>query len=95
MISSHDLVYKITSFIPEGKVYTYGDLAKLPGIKNPRTVGQILHENKDPKSIPCHRVVSSSGEAAKNYAFGGWEEQRKKLLKEGVEFKDEARVKLV
>ncbi|OGY25959.1 MAG: hypothetical protein A2Z24_02470 [Candidatus Woykebacteria bacterium RBG_16_44_10] len=78
------LVYKITSFIPEGRVCTYGGLAKLAGIKNPRTVGQILHENKDPRNVPCHRVVSSNGEVAKNYAFGGAKAQIEKLYRENV-----------
>jgi endonuclease-3 related protein len=83
-MNDRELVYKITAFIPEGEVYTYGGLAKLTGIKNPRTVGQILHENKDFESVPCHRVVNSSGEVAKNYAFGGWKAQLEKLKRENV-----------
>ena len=47
-----------------------------------------MHKNPDPQHIPCHRVVNSKGELAPGFAFGGEEEQRKRLEKEGVEVKD-------
>jgi methylated-DNA-protein-cysteine methyltransferase related protein len=43
-----------------------------------------LHKNKNPDEIPCHRVVNSKGELAKNYRFGGREGQKKRLTAEGV-----------
>jgi len=55
---------------------------------NPRYVGFLLHNNPDPDRIPCHRVVNSRGKLAKNYAFGGIKGQRKRLLDEGVIFKN-------
>jgi len=72
--------------IPLGKVLTYKNLAKLAGVKNPRVVGNILHQNKDPDTIPCHRVVHNDGTLAQNYAFGGKTSQKEKLLKENIEF---------
>lgn len=78
-------VYVLVARIPRGKVTTYGALAKKAGLKSPRLVGTILHQNPDPKTIPCHRVVNGGGKVAKNYAFGGLNAQRKKLLQEGVE----------
>lgn len=77
-------IYRLVSLIPKGKVTSYGRIAKKLGIKSPRLVGRILHENTDPKNIPCHRVVHSDGSLAKNYAFGGAPEQNRKLKKEGV-----------
>ncbi len=81
-----ELVFKIVSSIPKGKVATYGQVAKIAGIKNPRSVGSHLHKNKDPENIPCHRVVDRDGRVADNYAFGGSSGQIKKLEKEGVGF---------
>lgn len=81
-------VYKVVKRIPKGYVLTYGDIAKLAGVKNPRTVGQILHKNPDQTTIPCHRVVNASGQLSRNFAFGGIKLQANKLIKEGVEVKN-------
>lgn len=86
-------VYKVVKKIPEGKVMTYGQIAGVLGTKDARKVGWALHGNKDP-NIACHRVVNKDGEVATNYAFGGWQEQRAKLLTEGVIFKNEKSVDL-
>jgi len=83
-IGKSEIIYKITSFIPKGKVSTYTSLADLSGVKSPRLVGNLLHQNLDPEKIPCHRVVNSSGLVAINYAFGGVGEQIRKLREEGV-----------
>src|SRR3990167_2105767 len=60
-------IYRIVSRIPKGKVLTYGLVAKLVGIKNPRLVGSVLHKNINPKKIPCHRVVNARGKVASSY----------------------------
>lgn len=80
------LVYHLVSLIPKGKVLTYGKLSEVLSIKSSRLVAQILHKNKDPKNIPCHRVVFADGSLSKNYAFGGLRQQFLKLKKEGVKF---------
>lgn len=77
-------IYKFTSLVPKGKVLTYGVLAELARIKSPRVVGNILHKNPNPENIPCHRIVDSKGQVAKNFAFGGAEGQIDKLASEGV-----------
>ncbi len=87
-MTNKEIVYKITSFIPKGKALTYGGLARLAGLKSSRLVGNILHQNNDPKNIPCHRIVSRHGEAAENFAFGGANSQLGKLLSEGVKTKN-------
>ena len=61
---------------------TYGQIAGYIGNKNlARAVGNILHNNPDPKTIPCHRVVNHAGRLAP-----GWPEQRVLLEEENVEF---------
>ncbi len=84
--NTFDEVYKIVKKIPQGKVSTYGEIAKQIGINNPRIVGYALHVNKDPDNIPCHRVVNRKGGLAKGYAFGGLGIQKKLLEKEGITF---------
>lgn len=86
-------VYEIVRKIPEGKVSTYGQVAKAIGTKDARKVGWALHANKDEKT-PCHRVVNRSGRIAPSYAFGGYHEQRNRLRAEGVLFIDELHVNL-
>ncbi len=82
-------IYKLVAQIPRGRVLTYGEIARIIGLKTPRQVGWILHRNEDPKNVPCHRVVFSNGELSGNYAFGGNDAQKKWLESEGVIFKGE------
>lgn len=81
-------VYKVTAKIPAGRVATYGQIARLAGsARAARAVGQLMARNKDTRGVPCHRVVSSTGTLT-GYAFGGIRAKRKKLIDEGVSFKD-------
>lgn len=86
-------VYGIVKNIPAGKVATYGQIASILGTKDSRKIGWALHGNKDLK-IPCHRVLNKEGRVALNYAFDGWKEQKRRLIEEGVRFKDEMHVDL-
>lgn len=86
-------VYIITKKVPKGKVITYGQIAQIIGTRDSRKVGWALHANKD-RNVPCHRVVNKDGKLASGFAFGGYEQQRELLLKEGVVFKDEMHVDL-
>ena len=80
--------------IPKGKVSTYGSISKYIKGVTPRMVGRALHTNPDPASIPCHRVVDRDGKVAEHFAFGGWREQRRRLINEGVGFIDPTHVDL-
>lgn len=89
-MSFSDKVYQITKKIPPGKVATYGQIAAQLGTpRAARAVGNALHNNPDPKTIPCYRVVNQEGRLAP-----GFREQKGKLLKEGIEFKDKNHVDL-
>ncbi len=86
-------IYPVVSSIPKGKVMTYGQVADIAGVKNPRVVGFALRENKDPRNIPCHRVVGIRGKLT-GYAFGGITKKREILKKEGIYFLDQETVDL-
>ena len=78
-------IYEAVKLIPKGKVATYGQVAAIAGDKNmARAVGNALHKNPDPATIPCHRVVNSKGEMAGQYVFGGAWKQAEILESEGV-----------
>lgn len=93
-MNTFEEIYMVVRTIPEGKVASYGQIARLCG--NPRlsrVVGYALHVNPDPEHIPCYRVVNRFGEVSEAFAFGGGNIQREKLLADGVEFDSEGRVK--
>src|SRR5258706_13278606 len=84
--SFSDTIYSLTKKIPQGKVVTYGQLAKMAGNpKAARAVGMCMRNNKQAKIIPCHRVVASDGTLT-GYAFGGVKTKKQILLSEGVMF---------
>lgn len=88
-------VYGFIQTIPKGKVATYGQIAAYLGNKRwARVVGNILHSNTDPVQYPCYRVVSSKGEVAENFAFGGGAAQRKLLENDGIVFDKNGRIDL-
>lgn len=86
-ILDENLIYEILSLveeIPEGKVASYGQIAKLIGReRNARLVGKVLSRAEFYGEYPCHRVVNHAGRLAPHF----WE-QKKLLLEEGVEFKE-------
>lgn len=85
-------VYNVVKEIPEGKVMTYGEVAKRANVATPRVVGFALHVNPDGKNIPCHRVIFADGSLSKGYLFGGEGQQRRKLEEEGVQFLQNGKV---
>ena len=85
-VLNDDLVYQIlavVSEIPEGKVATYGQLARLIGRdKNARLVGKVLSNANYYGDYHCHRVVNSNGRLVP-----GWDEQKELLEEEGITLK--------
>lgn len=78
-------VYAFLKTIPKGKVVTYGQIAEYLGNKRlARVVGRILHNNPDEFQYPCYKVVDSKGNLSQHFAFGGIEQQKVKLEREGI-----------
>lgn len=88
-----EIVYEVVRGIPIGRVATYKTVAHLAGVKNPRYIGYLLHNNPDEATIPCHRVVNATGRLAPAFAFGGPEVQRARLRAEHI-LVDDGRVDL-
>ncbi|MCR5735148.1 MAG: methylated-DNA--[protein]-cysteine S-methyltransferase [Lachnospiraceae bacterium] len=82
-------IYEAVKMIPYGHVATYSQVAEIAGDKKmARAVGNALHKNPDPGSIPCFRVVNAKGELAGEFAFGGPGAQAKLLEAEGITVTD-------
>jgi len=85
--SLREKVYELTKLVPQGKVATYGQLAKLAGKpKAARAVGGFMRTNPDAPRTPCHRVVAHDGSLTGYSAGKGISTKRKMLEKEGVLF---------
>ena len=88
-----DFAYAVLSAvteIPEGKVATYGQIARLIGYpKNARLVARVLSHAEYYGDYPCHRVVNATGRLAP-----GWAAQATLLQAEGVALIDTTHVSL-
>ncbi len=86
MKSFEDHVLEVVKSIPDGRVMTYGEVAKKAGnARASRAVGNLMAKNAD-KAVPCHRVVRSDGSIG---MYNGLRGKKKEdiLKKEGVLFK--------
>lgn len=71
-------VWKQTMKIPYGQTKTYYEIAQLLNKKKAyRAVGQALNQNPLLIFIPCHRVISKTGELT---GFAAGVDMKKKLL---------------
>jgi methylated-DNA-protein-cysteine methyltransferase-like protein len=82
--------------IPEGKVATYGQIARIIGSpRAARQVGMVLFglRDTDAENIPWQRVINSQGRIS-TYIVGHGELQKALLESEGVVFDKENKVAL-
>ena len=86
-MSFQEKVWALTARIPEGRVVTYGQIARQLHTAGYRAVGMALNRNPHAPAVPCHRVVGSDGSLT---GFAGGIEKKRRLLKsEGVAFRGE------
>ena len=84
------MVLSAVEEIPEGRVATYSQIARLVGAdQNARLVARVLSCAEYYGHYPCHRVVNASGRLAP-----GWAEQASLLEEEGVSLEASGRVSL-
>ncbi|MHA2503091.1 MAG: MGMT family protein [Candidatus Kariarchaeaceae archaeon] len=77
-------VIEIISSIPQGKVATYGQIAKMAGSpKAARQVVRVLHSMTRKYDLPWHRVINSKGKIAIRDPEST-DLQRAKLVEDGV-----------
>lgn len=86
-LSIQESIWQIVAAIPEGKVASYGQIAKLAGYPNhSRLVGSTLKKLPKDTKLPWHRVINAQGKSS--FPEGSLPNllQRELLENEGVEF---------
>ena len=80
------MVYAVVRQIPEGRVTSYGCIAKYLGTGgSARTVGwamNMAHALTD--YVPAHRVVNRNGQLTGKHHFPGKDEMQRRLENEGL-----------
>ncbi len=90
--SLFEKIYFIVRQVPSGKVTTYGQVARICGECDARTVGYAMAAVKE-DDIPWQRVINSQGKISMP-GVGGASTQRDLLEAEGVVFDEKGRVDL-
>ena len=92
---TYDAIYAMVEAIPEGRVATYGQIARLVGRpRHARQVGYALAVTPPERAIPWHRVINARGEISARCKPGYDEYQRLLLEDEGVVFDERGRISL-
>lgn len=79
-------VYAIVRTIPEGKVTSYGAIAKALGTaRSARMVGWAMNASHNRDVVPAHRVVNRKGLLSGKHHFDGTNLMQQLLENEGVE----------
>ena len=81
MSDTYELIYAVVRRIPEGRVATYGQVARLAGLGgHARQVGYALHALQD-SDVPWQRVVNAQGMISAR-AYSGAENRQRRALEE-------------
>jgi methylated-DNA-protein-cysteine methyltransferase related protein len=80
-------VYSVVRLIPEGRITTYGAIARCIGSpQSARMVGWALNSTKRATGwIPAHRVINRSGLLTGKVHFPGSNTMRELLESEGIQ----------
>jgi methylated-DNA-protein-cysteine methyltransferase-like protein len=94
--SFRERVYELVLRIPEGKVMSYGQVARVLGAGyDARAIGNVMHATpKDDRNIPWHRVINAQGGCSTAGLTVPPDLQQRLLESEGVVFNDKGRCKI-
>ncbi|QYA24427.1 MGMT family protein [Gramella sp. MT6] len=82
-------VYEVCRKIPEGRVTSYGAIAKYLGAaRSARIVGWAMNSSHNLEDVPAHRVVNRHGMLTGKHHFGGSNAMQQLLEAEGVKVED-------
>lgn len=78
-------VYEIARLIPEGRVTSYGAIAKYLGAaRSARMVGWAMNGSSLKEDVPAHRVVNKAGLLTGKHHFDGTNLMQQLLEGEGI-----------
>ena len=79
-------VYEVVQLIPEGRVTSYGAIAKYLGqARSARMVGWAMNASHNMPEIPAHRVVNRKGVLTGKFHFDGTNLMQQLLENEGIQ----------
>ncbi|MDM1367574.1 MGMT family protein [Myroides marinus] len=82
-------VYAVVKQIPEGRVTTYGAIARAIGAaRSARMVGYAMNASHDDDTVPAHRVVNRNGLLTGKFHFDGTNLMQQLLENEGIKVVD-------
>ena len=86
-----DSVFQVVRLIPEGRVTSYGEIAKYIGsAKSSRMVGWAMNASHSQKEyVPAHRVVNRNGFLTGKMHFPSPNDMQQKLEEEGAIIKED------
>lgn len=83
-------VYEVVCLIPQGRVTSYGAIAKYLGSKmSARMVGWAMNAAHTRPEVPAHRVVNRNGLLTGKHHFGTPTAMQEALQAEGVQVVDD------
>lgn len=87
-------IYAQVCHIPRGRISTYGRIAKSVGGCKARQVGYAMAALPEGSRVPWHRVINHKGEISGRKHGSGSQDQRLRLLAEGIRFDPKGRIDL-
>lgn len=85
-----DQVYQVVRLIPEGRVSSYGAIAKYLGsARGARMVGWAMNACVNREDVPAHRVVNRLGILSGKMHFITPNAMEERLNEEGIKVKDD------
>ena len=83
-------VYEVAKLIPEGRVTSYGAIAKYLGVaRSARVVGWAMNGAVSQHNVPAHRVVNRNGLLSGKNHFSSPTMMRDLLEAEGIKVKND------
>ena len=84
----YDKVYEVANRVPNGRVTSYGAIAKYLGAtRSARMVGYAMNGSHG-KDVPAHRVVNRKGLLTGKHHFEGTHLMQQLLESEGIKVRD-------
>lgn len=88
-VNFFEKVYQVVRQIPEGRVSSYGAIARAIGSpQSARMVGWAMNASHNVEDVPAHRVVNRTGLLTGKHHFDGTNLMQQLLENEGVEVID-------
>ena len=96
-MASYEAFYNVVRSIPEGRVSSYGVIARLAGLPGQaRQVGYALGALPHASDVPWHRVVNARGEVSARKGGSASEKIQRLLLEhEGLVFDEHGRLNMI